>query len=133
MRVVIDTNVFISSFFGGKPLKIIEKWFSGELTLCLSLPIIKEYFDVLERFDFDDERLLFKLMNMLERQHNILFVAHPRERQWVKDDPADNKFIACALAFEAEYIISGDRHLRKIGKIGPIRIVSPDEMLRIFE
>ncbi len=131
MRVVIDTNVFVSSFFGGKPRKIIDKWFSGELVLCLSLPILREYFDVLERFDFDEKGLLFKLMSMFEKQHNLLFLANPREKQWVEDDPADNKFIACAIAFEAEYIISGDKHLRHLGKIGPVRIVSPDEMLKI--
>ncbi len=49
MRAVIDTNVFVSSFFGGIPLKVIEYWFSGRLTLCVSKPVLKEYFDVLKQ------------------------------------------------------------------------------------
>ncbi len=60
MRAIIDTNVFVSSFFGGIPLKVIEYWFSGRLTLCVSKPILKEYFEVLSRFEFDDNSLLLQ-------------------------------------------------------------------------
>lgn len=41
MRVVVDTNIFVSSFFGGKPRKIIDLWKIGEITLCVSSPILK--------------------------------------------------------------------------------------------
>jgi len=39
MRVVIDTNVFVSSFFGGTPRKIIDLWKNRDITLCLSRDI----------------------------------------------------------------------------------------------
>jgi len=128
MRAAIDTNVFVSSFFGGIPLKVIEYWFSGRLTLCVSKPILKEYFDVLNRFESDDKSLLYRLMSAFERNFNLLFVNNPREQMWIKEDPADNKFIACALALKAEYIVSGDAHLRKLKHIENIKIVSPAEM-----
>ena len=128
MRAAIDTNVFVSSFFGGTPLKVIEYWFSGRLTLCVSKPILKEYFDVLNRFEFDDTSLLYRLMSAFERNFNLLFVNNPREQMWIKEDPADNKFIACALALKAEYIVSGDAHLRKLKNIENIKILSPAEM-----
>jgi len=128
MRAAIDTNVFVSSFFGGIPLKVIEYWFSGRLTLCVSKPILKEYFDVLNRFESDDKSLLYRLMSAFERNFNLLFVNNPREQMWIKEDPADNKFIACALALKAEYIASGDAHLRKLKNIENIKIVSPAEM-----
>ena len=128
MRAAIDTNVFVSSFFGGIPLKVIEYWFSGRLTLCVSKPILKEYFDVLNRFESDDKSLLYRLMSAFERNFNLLFVNNPREQMWIKEDPADNKFIACALALKAEYIVSGDAHLRKLKNIENIKIVSPAEM-----
>ena len=133
MRAAIDTNVFVSSFFGGLPLKVIEYWFSGRLTLCVSKPILKEYFDVLSRFEFDDKSLLNRLMAAFERNFNLLFVNNPREQMWIKEDPADNKFIACALALKAEYIVSGDAHLKKLKNIGKIKIVSPAEMLDLLE
>ncbi len=132
MKVVIDTNVFISSFFGGKPFKIIEKWISGEITLCVSDPILREYFAVLNRFNFQRKDLLLRLMKKFEQSHNILFIATPREREWIKEDPADNKSIACAISLKAEFIISGDKHLRNLKTIGGIRIVSPSQFLQII-
>ena len=50
IKVVIDTNVFVSSFFGGNPRKVIDLWKSGQIVLCLSKDIVGEYIDVLQRF-----------------------------------------------------------------------------------
>jgi putative PIN family toxin of toxin-antitoxin system len=132
MRVVVDTNVFVSSFFGGNPRRVIEHWFSGGLTLCVSKPILEEYLDVLGRFDFDDHSLLPKLLAALERNENILFVENPEEEQWIEEDPNDNKFIACAVALKASVIVSGDSHLTRARKAGTIRILTPSEMLQLL-
>ena len=58
IRVVVDTNVFISPFFGGNPRKVVDPWKSGEITLCLSRPIVDEYIEVLRRFGLQDEKEL---------------------------------------------------------------------------
>lgn len=50
---VVDTNVFVSSFFGGNPRKVIDLWKTGELTLCLSTPIVDEYVAVLRRLGLE--------------------------------------------------------------------------------
>ena len=131
MRVVIDTNVFVSSFFGGNLRKVVDKWFSGGMTLCASEPILKEYFEVMARFEFENDTLLLRLMAAVEKNTNLLFVENPKEEQWIQDDPADNKFIACAIALKAMYIISGDSHLTKAAKIGTIRILTPSEFLKV--
>ncbi len=133
MRVVIDTNVFVSSFFGGNPGRIVDYWFSGKLILCVSRPILKEYFDVLARFQFDREDLFRRLINSFQRGLNTLFVDSPKEQNWIEDDPEDNKFIACAMSLHAEYIVSGDPHLKRIGRIGGVEIVAPREMLKLLE
>lgn len=52
---VVDTNVFVSSFFGGNPRKVIDLWKTGELTLCLSTPIVDEYVAVLRRLGLEGE------------------------------------------------------------------------------
>jgi hypothetical protein len=133
MRVVVDTNVFVSSFFGGLPRQIIDHWFSGELILCVSRPILKEYFDVLSRFQFDREAFSGRLIAAFEKGPNVLFVDNPKEQNWVEDDPADNKFIACDISLHAKYIVSGDIHLRRAGKVGDVKIVRPREMLSLIE
>jgi hypothetical protein len=133
MRIVIDTNVFVSSFFGGIPRQVIDHWFSGEFILCVSRPILKEYFDVLGRFRFDRGAFFGRLITAFEKSPNILFVDHPKEQNWIEDDPADNKFIACAISLHAEYIVSGDLHLKRAGKIGNVEIVPPRKMLSLIE
>ena len=133
MRIVIDTNVFVSSFFGSIPRRIVDSWFSGQLILCLSRPILKEYFEVLGRFQFDQEDLFRRLVTAFEKGPNILFVDNAKEQNWIEDDPGDNKFIACALSLHAEYIVSGDSHLREAGEIGGVKIVPPREMLKLIE
>jgi putative PIN family toxin of toxin-antitoxin system len=56
LKVVIDTNVFISSFFGGVPREIINLWKKGEIVLCLSQEIIEEYLEVLNRLGLKDKK-----------------------------------------------------------------------------
>jgi putative PIN family toxin of toxin-antitoxin system len=133
MKAVIDTNVFVSSFFGGNPRRIVDYWFSGKLILCVSRPILKEYFDVLGRFQFDREDLFEKLIRSLQQGLNTLFVDAPKAQDWIEDDPEDNKFIACAISLHAEYIVSGDPHLKRMGRIGGVEIVPPREMLKLLE
>lgn len=133
MRIVIDTNVFVSSFFGGVPRRVIDHWFSGKVTLCVSRPILKEYFDVLGRFQFDQAAFFGRLITAIERGTNILFVDHPKEQNWIVDDPADNKFIACAISLKAEYIVTGDLHLKRAGKVEEVKILSPRKMLSLIE
>ncbi|MDA8163956.1 MAG: putative toxin-antitoxin system toxin component, PIN family [Desulfobacteraceae bacterium] len=132
IRAVIDTNVFVSSFFGGNPRKIIDLWKNGEITLCLSRPIVEEYVAVLQRLGLQDARELEELLALFARGFHCLFAAQPPALQIVADDPDDNKFIECAVALKSPCIISGDNHLRSIGSYMEIRIVSPREFLEMM-
>ena len=51
MKIVIDTNVFVSSVFGGLPRQVVQLWFDGRIMLCLSEPIVTEYPRVLRELD----------------------------------------------------------------------------------
>ena len=59
--------------------------------------------------------------------------ANPKEENWIKGDPGDNKFVACAVSLRAEYIISGDSHLRAAGEVGGVKIIPSREMLGLIE
>ena len=130
MRVVVDTSVFVSSFFGGPPRKIIDLWKSGAFFLCLSPGIVDEYVTVLRRLGLDGEDELGELLALFARGEHILFAAQPPELSVVKADPADDKFIECAVALEAEVIITGDKALLDIRNYTGIRILSPTEFLK---
>lgn len=129
IKVVIDTNVFNSSFFGGNPKKIIELWEKGEICWCLSNEIIDEYLAVLQRMGLQDEQEIHELLKVFAEGTNTIFTTNPPRLQIIESDPDDNKFIECAVALGAEYIISGDKHLKNLKKYMNILILSPGEFL----
>jgi len=129
IRVVVDTNVFTSSFFSGNPKKIIDLWKTGEITLCLSRPIIDEYVEVLHRLGLQDEHELEELLGLFARGFHCLFTAKTPSLKIVNDDPDDDKFMECAVALKSSFIISGDKHLTSIEDYMGIKIISPGEFL----
>jgi putative PIN family toxin of toxin-antitoxin system len=129
MKVVLGTNIFISSFFGGNPKKVIDLWKSGKIILCLSSGILEDYIDVLQRLGLEGEKELEELLELLGRGFNVLFTRKTPRLSVVKDDPDDDKFVECAVKLGADYIISGDRALLNIEKYKGIKILSPKEFL----
>ena len=129
IRVVVDTNVFISSFFGGNPQKIMDLWKSGRITLCLSRPIIDEYIDVLKRMGLQNDRELEELLRLFAHGFHVLFTAKTPNLNVVEKDPDDDKFIECAVALNSKFIISGDKALREIKDYMGIKIQSPKQFL----
>ena len=133
MKVVIDTNVFVSSFFGGNPRKVIDFWKKGKIILCLSKDILDEYIDVLQRVELKDENEIEELLSLFARGLNILFTTKTPQIRAVKDDPEDDKFIECAVALKAEVVIIGDKTLKTIGEYMGIKIVNPLQFLRSYK
>ncbi len=66
LKVVIDTNVFVSSFFGGNPKKIIDLWKKGKIIIGLSQPIVEEYIFVLKKFGQKNEENLKELLKLFK-------------------------------------------------------------------
>ena len=132
MRVVIDTNVFVSSFFGGNPRKIIDLWKNGKITLCLSKDVLDEYTDVLQRIGLKNESEIRELLSLFARGFNILFTTKTPELRVVKGDPAEDKFIECAVALNAEVIITGDKSIEAIGEYMGIKIFTPQQFLQKY-
>ena len=129
IRVVIDTNVFVSSFFGGNPRKIIDLWKNGSIVLCLSQEIIEEYLAVLNRLGLDNTKEISSLTRLFAEGYNSIFTAKTSKLEVVKEDVEDNKFLECAVALNSKIIVSGDKHLTSIRKYIDIVIMSPREFI----
>ena len=132
MRVVIDTNIFVSSFFGGNPRKIIQHWKDGNVTLCLSMEILDEYIEVLKRLGLDEEDEFEELISLFAKGFNIIFTTKTPKINIV-NDPDDDKFIECAVALKAKVVISGDKALTAIGEYMGIEIVTPHQFTKDFK
>ena len=128
MRVVLDTNVFSSSFFGGNPRAVIDLWKTGRLTLCLSQEILDEYVEVLRRLGLDSTPELDELLTFFATGSHILFTIRTPEVR-VVTDPDDDRFIACALALKAAYIVTGDKALLDVRHCQGLEVVTPRAFL----
>jgi len=125
-RIVVDTNVLVSSIFGGRPREVMALWRDGQVVLCLSDEILAEYLEVLARFA-DAKEEVRELLTILDEAEGVLFVSPAERIQAVADDPEDDKFLECAVAAQAYAIVSGDHHLLAIGEFRGIPILEPAE------
>ena len=132
MKVVIDTNIFVSSFLGGRPRQVIDLWKQGEIVLCLSKNILDEYVDVLQRLGLEDEEELAELLVLFKKGRHLVFTAQTPRLVVMKTDLSDDKFLECAVKLGAEYIITGDKALKAVGECQGIKILTPMEFLSIF-
>ena len=132
MRVVIDTNIFVSSFFGGNPRKIIDLWKNERITLCLSHAVLDEYIDVLRRIGLKDGHELEELLSLFSKGFNILFTTKTPKIKIIKNDPDDDKFIECAVALKAKAVITGDREVLAVKEYTGIRILRPQQFLESY-
>ena len=94
LRLVIDTNVLISSFFGGNPKRVIDLWKTGRVTLCLSDEILKEYLRVIARLPIGPETKR-ELVAILQEKKNIELFSRASQHAIIREDPEDDKFIDC--------------------------------------
>ena len=132
-RLVVDTNVLVSSFLGtGPPRQILHRIRDGQDLLCLSAAVLTEYVAVLRRGGVSDA-LLLSFLDLLRDPERVLVVEPSVRVALIHDDPQDNMFLECAVAAQAGFIISGDRHLRKITAFHGIPILSPREYLTLVE
>ena len=133
MKVVVDTNVFVSSFFGGNPKKIIDLWKNEKITLCLSNAILDEYINVLRRIGMKDGYELEELLSLFSRGFNILFTTKTPKIEIIKNDPGDDKFIECAVALKADAVITGDGEVLAVKEYMGIKILTPQQFLEIHD
>ena len=128
--IVLDTNIFISSvFWEGKTYIVVKKAINQDIIVFISNYIIEEIRKVLVR-DFNLEKQ--EIDDIVNAVFYFTHLIEPKESVTViKDDPKDDKILDCALACNADFIVSQDNHLLKLKKFRNIKIVSPEEFLEI--
>ena len=127
--VVLDANVFISAiFWEGKSYTLVKKAISQDIIVFISNYIIEEIRRVLAG-DFNLEKQ--EVDDILNALLYFTHLIEPKESVTViKDDPKDDKILDCAIACNAEFIVSQDNHLLNLKNFKNIKIVSPEEFLK---
>jgi putative PIN family toxin of toxin-antitoxin system len=131
-RVVLDTNIVVSSALGGALVLILERWDEGRFTVIVTSEILGEYFEVLSRPKF---RLKQETIDRITRYlYQFAEFVVPEERiHFIEADPKDDKFLEAAVAGKVDFIVSGDSHLLDLKEFHFIPIISGREFLNWLE
>jgi len=130
MRVVLDTNVFVSGIFwkGNFCSRIIEKWKEKRFNLASSMEVIKELINTLSDFKIQMPKEMVNEWSNLIIENSII-VGPTIKIDAIKEDPKDNKFLEAAITGNADLIISQDKHLLKLKEYEKIKIVKPEDAI----
>ena len=131
IRVVLDTNTLISALvFSGTASRLVSLWQSRRITVLVSKEILEEYLRVLAYPKF---QLSHQEIRALVEEELLPFVETIRVRRRLavvrRRDPADKKFLECAVASRAKFLVTGDRDLRELGSYRGITILTVGEFL----
>ncbi len=133
MRIIVDTNIWISYLITHRFTFIDQLLLSGKVRIVFSEELLEEFITVAQRpkfarfFTVSDLSLL---MELLEDYSEIVKVT---SQVTVCRDPKDNFLLALAKDSEANYLISGDQDLLEIGMFQRTRIISPSTFTQLFD
>ena len=128
--VVIDTNCLLQIISKNSPYRPIwDAFLFGRFTLCVSEEILNEYQEILEQQITPTvaENVVMLLLN----QMNVQLVDPHFRMGIITADPDDNKFVDCAFAAGADYLVSEDSHFRMLHDtpFPHLNLVTLDEFL----
>ncbi len=140
-KVVLDTNVFVGNFLTSSlrsfNRRVVRLWLhERRLKLALSSEIREEYLRIFEEvlsFDEGQRKGWRRRFNNRRISEHVNLGSRPR----ISRDPADNIFIATAMAAKAQFLITNDRDLLEIAEADKrrlkFRIVTPEQFLEYWE
>ncbi|MEX0611382.1 MAG: putative toxin-antitoxin system toxin component, PIN family [Pirellulales bacterium] len=129
MKIVLDTNVFVSGiFFGGPPATILEAWQEGRIELAVSLEILAEYQrvgnELAAKYPNIDPAPFLALIALSAEIRDC-----PPLQEQVCADRDDDKFLACAMSAGSRIVVSGDKLLLRDSGYHAIDVIRPRDFV----
>lgn len=131
MRVVFDTNIYISALAipGGRADEAYLAAIRGSFQLFTSVAILTETARVLQaKFEWGEA----EVRDVIQEISQTATVLRPRPSLHVLQDEPDNRILECAMAAQAEYVVSGDRHLLALKSHSSSTMISLVEFLELL-
>ena len=131
MKIVFDTNIYISAFAipGGNAEKAYLHAIDGDFELCTSVAILTELARKLdEKFGWEKQKIV-QLITSISNLATVL-----ETTPWLKvvaDDP-DNRILECAIEAGSDFLITGDKHLLKLRNYEHFEIIKLSTFLSIL-
>ena len=131
MQVVLDTNVLVSGvFWHGPASRILELWANDKIEVVVSPDILKEYQRLLAELERGKPAGLADTWAVFIAQHAT--VIHPAGHPRLCRDPDDDKFLHCALSAGARILVTGDKDLLSMARVGDVELLPPTAFLRHY-
>ena len=117
MRVIVlDTNCLLQSQPSRSPYhKIWTEVLSGRIRLCVNTEILNEYEEVLSQKTTPE--IAHNVVEAIARLHTTIYQEVYVHFGLIKEDVDDNKFVDCAVASDAEFIVTNDSHFNVLKNI----------------
>ena len=135
MNIVLDSNVILQVAFTQKPLRLVwDKLLTGAYTLCVTEDILFEYQEKIIDC-FHNEQLANLFIDTLLNCEYVKRVETYFRYNFIQADKDDNKFVDCALACNARYIVTEDKHFDELKKVPfpKVDVVSLQEFITILK
>jgi len=137
IRVVLDANIFVSTVLKShsNPAKVFQLAKEGKVTLISSKDILSEVKTVLlyAKLRKLHRRTQKEIEKFVKKATRVSFIVPGTTKiQEIKDDPADNKYLSAAVEGKADFIVSGDHHLKDLKTFQGIRILDPSTFLALI-
>ena len=132
-KVVLDTNVLLVSISERSKLHwIFKKLIDKEYTLCITTDILSEYSEIIERHMGAD--ISESVMGVFDNLRNIEFVTKYFQFRLLKDED-DDKFVDCAIAANADYIVSHDKDFNVLKTISfpKVKVINTEAFKKDIE
>ena len=130
-NVVIDTNSLIMAISSRSAYhQIWQSFFEGDYCLCVSNEILEEYIEVIAR-NISINAARYVAYTIMERK-NVRQIAPSYKWNLITADPDDNKFVDCAIAANAKFIVTEDHHFNVLKEIGfpSVDVINIDDFLK---
>ena len=133
MKIVLDTNILLISVSRKSRFnQILQSFIDEKYIICITDDILFEYEEILKKY-FND---IFaeEILKLIEYAPNVIWINSFYKWNLILNDPDDNKFVDCAIATGAKYLVSNDRHFKILNEIEfpKVDLINAEDFMEIL-
>ena len=133
MKIVLDTNVLLVSIsLKSRYRPIFDAFLNEDYELCVTTDILMEYEEIIS--SHMGRKVAQVVLQLIENAPNVRWITKYYKWNLIEQDADDNKFVDCAIACSAKFLVSDDKHFRVLKKIPfpSVEVLKADEFQSIL-
>ena len=134
LRIVLDTNALLMSLPRKSPYRpIFDAFLAGKVEFLIDNAIVSEYVEIIEKRS--DAIVAQNIGELLVNSPHVIRPQITTKWLLISNDPDDDKFVDCAVAGRADYLVTNDKHFNVLKTVPfpPVNVVNIDTFLTIVQ